>query len=531
MSADRHPSADLTHSEATSDASPRLSGQGSPSDAHQSPVRIKRRKHPSISENDSAKNQLFYFVDSNSSSREKRAHVMRHHVQEKRRQRKHSHPRRDHDKILGRSLHYFPWQQKTLDLEEDDFDFNEPIGPPESPDRTESADDKSLVPAGFPMLKSASFPTDDPRPVSPVSLLDASRKDPFDSYPVFCSKADLELADYWTNRLTYWSGQNKYIKNQIFRTAMSHSLAFQAVILTYCARWKLQLYNLTSSNEAETHLGQVTKDIDKALKGSLPINADSLAMAMTGMALQEERFGTKEKARGYADQAVQILRSRAGASNAVEVFLHYVRYLMIPPPNPSGGGEGQQWLTTFLRGAEELMLEHNTKAYLSSVPQRQSAFQMDSPLFPLLSSGPRPSQIPEGSRMYVVRNSPTQELTRTAALIYITATLWDFQDSQSKTGRFLNHLCAIAKEHQLDRYPACETFVWLLLEESYDLDLKDPERGWSTGELLKMHKQLRPDLQFQFNEILFSLLMLMPPIRGIDTFEEEICLSSDTSDL
>lgn len=31
---------------------------------------------------------MFYFVDSNSSSKEKRAHVMRHHVQEKRKQRK-----------------------------------------------------------------------------------------------------------------------------------------------------------------------------------------------------------------------------------------------------------------------------------------------------------------------------------------------------------------------------------------------------------------------------------------------------------
>lgn len=34
---------------------------------------------------------MFYFVDSSSSSKEKRAHVMRHHVQEKRKQRKMSH--------------------------------------------------------------------------------------------------------------------------------------------------------------------------------------------------------------------------------------------------------------------------------------------------------------------------------------------------------------------------------------------------------------------------------------------------------
>ncbi|THC97157.1 hypothetical protein EYZ11_003372 [Aspergillus tanneri] len=266
---------------------------------------------------------------------------------------------------------------------------------------------------------------------------------------------------------------------------------------------------------------QAVAGIEKALKGSTAINGDSLAMALTGMALQEERFGSKENAGRYVDQAVQILRSRAGSSNVVEVFLHYVRYLMIPPHNSTTSGEGQQWLATFLRGAEELMLEHRTKAYLSAVPQRYAAFQMDGPLFPLLSSGPRPSQIPEDSRIYVVLGVPTHELTRTAALIYITKTLWDFQDSPSKTGRFLDHLCNIVKNHELDKYPACETFLWLLLEEGCDWDIKDSERGWFTGELLKMHKQLRPDLQFHFNEILFSLLMLVPPIRGIDIFEEE----------
>jgi hypothetical protein len=31
---------------------------------------------------------------------------------------------------------------------------------------------------------------------------------------------DVELADYWRNKLSYWSGQNLHVKNQIFRTAM-----------------------------------------------------------------------------------------------------------------------------------------------------------------------------------------------------------------------------------------------------------------------------------------------------------------------
>ena len=65
---------------------------------------------------------------------------------------------------------------------------------------------------------------------------------------------DLELADYWTSKLTYWSGQNLYLKNQIFRTAMGHPLTFKAVVLAYCARWKAQLYGMTDSLEIQRHV-------------------------------------------------------------------------------------------------------------------------------------------------------------------------------------------------------------------------------------------------------------------------------------
>lgn len=124
--------------------------------------------------------------------------------------------------------------------------------------------------------------------------------------------------------------------------------------------------------------------------------------------------------------------------------------------------------------------------------------------------------------MYVLEGKPTQEISRTAALIYITAALWDFQDSPNKTNRFLEQLTTMTRDHGLDRSAACETLVWLLLEERWDADLRDAERGWSTGELLKMHKQLRPELQFRFSEILMSFLTMTPPIRGITAFAQEL---------
>ena len=345
---------------------------------------------------------------------------------------------------------------------------------------------------------------------------------PFRERLAFLSREDLELAECW-NKITYWSGQNKYLKDHVFRTAMGHPLTFQAVVLAYCARWKAQLYNLTDSIEVQRHVGQAAQGVEDALRGTTPIHEDHLAMALIGMALHEERFGKNMIAQKYVDQAVQILRPRAGSSNAVEVFLHYVRYIMTSSaPNFDIEPEGKQWLLTFLRGAEELMLGQNTPAYLFAVPQRLTAFQMDSPLFPLLSSGPRPSQVPLEARMYVLEGKPTQEISRTAALIYITAALWDFQDSPNKTNRFLEQLTTMTRDHDLDRSAACETLVWLLLEERWDADLRDAERGWSTGELLKMHKQLRPELQFRFSEILMSFLTMTPPIRGITAFAQEL---------
>jgi hypothetical protein len=356
---------------------------------------------------------------------------------------------------------------------------------------------------------------------SPITILDASRKDPFYSLPIDYDTRDVELADHWRNKLTYWSGQNFHVKNQIFRTAMSHPLAFKAVVLSYCARWEAHLHDMSDTYEIQRHVVRAAQLIEEATAGIALVKPDDLIMALGGLALQEERFGNKHQAHVYVDQAVQFMRPRTGFNRSVETFIHYVRYLMVPQVRSFSRAE-QQWLLTFLRGARDLMRQHSDPNYLLKAPHRRKAFAMECPLFSLLSSGPRPSQVPQESRVYVVGHSQTQELSRTASLIYITTVLWDHQRSPSQTDRYLQHLCAMVKLHHLDRDPACETLLWLLLEEDHDFDLQDPRRGWSTGDLLKAHQQLRPDLQFNFNEILMSFLAFQTPIRGIEAFEEEL---------
>lgn len=356
---------------------------------------------------------------------------------------------------------------------------------------------------------------------SPITMLDASRRDPFASLPMAQSPEDEELVDYWHTKLTYWSGQNTHLKNQIFRLSMQHPLSFQSCILLYCARWKAQLNGVPDAPEVQKRVFDARRQIENGLSGSTEVPPDYLALALAGMALSELRFGSLPDAQAYIEQGARIMRPRTGENLPVEAMLHYVRYIM-PPISSVIEPSDRRWLVTFLRRADDLMQMHNNPEYLGLIPQRRDAFQMESPLFPLLASGPRPSQVPHACRMYVVRDPQTQEISRTASLIYITAALWDFKDSANKTRRFLDHLSSMVEHHQLDRHPACETLLWLLLEPGCDPDLQNPERSWSTGELFKTHRQLRPDLQFHFNEILMGFLHLQPPIRGIDVFEQEL---------
>lgn len=375
--------------------------------------------------------------------------------------------------------------------------------------------------AGPVVQSTANFPV-----ISPMSLLGSSRRDPFDSLPTMFGLADLDLADFWTSKLTYWSGPNQYMKNQIFRIAMSSPLTFQAVILTYCARWKNQMLNLHNSKEIQRRIAEPKRMVDAALKGQVKADEETLSLALTGLSLSEERFGDKDTADQYAERAAQLIRSRVGCFPRNETLLHFIRYTMTPR-NTAINSEGERWLVTFLRATEQLMAKQSTDAYLAVVPLRRDAFQMDHPLYALLASGPRPSVVPPNHRIYVVGHRFLQDICRIGCLTYITTALWEYKDSPIKTSHFLSHICSVVEEHNLDRHPANETLLWVLLEEErYETNLKDPERSWTTGELLKILKQLPYDLWFQFGEILMSLLSLNTPIRGIEAFEEQLRKSS-----
>lgn len=66
---------------------------------------------------------------------------MRHHVQEKRKQRKHSLPRNDPDKKAIRPFRYLPWEQKKVVLDEGGKEVITPVGQSDPVD----SDDPSSV--------------------------------------------------------------------------------------------------------------------------------------------------------------------------------------------------------------------------------------------------------------------------------------------------------------------------------------------------------------------------------------------------
>lgn len=70
----------------------------------------KPRKRAANAAGQNGAGQAFFFVDSDSSTREKRAHVMRHHIQTKRKQ---HHLTTQSDRQSSRGPRYLPWRKKS----------------------------------------------------------------------------------------------------------------------------------------------------------------------------------------------------------------------------------------------------------------------------------------------------------------------------------------------------------------------------------------------------------------------------------
>lgn len=335
---------------------------------------------------------------------------------------------------------------------------------------------------------------------------------------------DHELAAYWTSRLAYWSGENSYMKDAVFRRAMQNPVTFQVVILAYCARYRDHCFGVSESPLSNRHTIQARQALDNYIQTASDPEDDNVAMAIAALSLQEERYGSKKRAARDIDSARQVMSSRLGQNNVAETFLHYVHYLISPPDQPRDCGVVSP-LIGFLHLAERLMVDHRNAVFLSQVPERQHLFEIGSPLHQLLSSGPRPTRVSPENHRFVLKHRLIAETCRTAAVLYITMGLYDCQGSPEKCRRFLNHITTLIAERGLNRVPAVESFTWFLIEERWqvsDTDLRNPIRPTAVGDVLKYLKLLGPELQFHYTEALVEYLMLTNPTLSLSMFKKGV---------
>ncbi|KAL1976960.1 hypothetical protein VTN31DRAFT_3242 [Thermomyces dupontii] len=276
-------------------------------------------------------------------------------------------------------------------------------------------------------------------------MLSASTETVVQLLPIEVGPIEYELVDDWLHRLGYWSGQNSYMKERVFRRAMQHPVPFQSIVLGYCARWKAHRTGITNHQLINHYLTQTE------LAGNNPLdhgmNEDDLVMALTGLYLQEERYGDHAKALEYATRALQIQRNRTTVPDAVCQGILFFLFCMMLPRSYVIPLEAVWSLVDFLRRGEELMAQQNTAEYLTMVPQRASTFNYETDLYQLLASGPRPSRVPMSDRSYIVnKRVPTTDWGRSAALIYIMTALWSLRDSPCRTSRFLDYLRAVVRQ-------------------------------------------------------------------------------------
>lgn len=333
-----------------------------------------------------------------------------------------------------------------------------------------------------------------------------------------------QLIDMWNSQMTYWSGQNAHMKEKIYYAALTHRVSFEGIILGYCSRWEFHLNNRTDDSVWRNYEFRVRQAIMNKTDEHGPLEDDTITLALGGLALQETRFGDKNKAREYVGQArdIQLHKKTKPTNRLCQPLLFFLLTIMDPQDIAIHLTEANV-LLVFLRRARECMEKDSDDQYLMTVPQRSASFQFDCPLFQLLSSGPRPSQVPVDRRFFVVnKNVPTTEWARTAALIYIILALCDFCGDQVKTSRFLAELQQLLIRYGLDRNPACESLLFFLLEDTWSEDLKNPKRGWQTSQVVEIHKRLPFELQFRFNEMLLGYLMLIPPITSVEAFERDL---------
>ncbi|KAL1953899.1 hypothetical protein VTO42DRAFT_2051 [Malbranchea cinnamomea] len=464
----------------------------------------------------SSTNQVFFFVDDKTSSRGKRSHVMKHHIREK---------KKGQSRLMagelstqrGRHSRILPWTKRAAQrISELDSLVSSNSSSPTVSVANGHSSQSTASPLRWPCCLSPRMAS------SPISGdINVSRTDPFETLPIEIDDEAQKLINLWTTKLAYWSGQNLYMKTAVFKEAILHPMTLHVTILTYSARYQSHISGYRDTPISVVYASAAERKLAEYMQTAADPCDKRIIMALTALALQEDRYGSKEKARRHIEGAMQRARCHLGQSPLHETFLHYVRYTM-SPEGPLQDPNDVHQLLSFLRKAETLasdtLIHHQ-------VPLWMSAFEFGTPLHLLLSSGPHPTSVPSNDRVWVVKYGSLHDTCRVASLVYITMTMLDYSKCPEKCTRFLDAMVSKVRERGLDQSTSTESLLWLLLEEPYsDTELKNPLRAWFAGDLMVVVSKLPKELHFQYGELLLRQLMRRGPDLefSIEKFETEI---------
>lgn len=461
-----------------------------------------------------AQAKVFHFVDP-SDKKSARVHVMRHHLQEKKKlQTKRLESNLHSGRIGGSAL---PWRKKQSNLQQ----------PSHLKPKSSHLNEHQ------PLTEQALLPYDPVRGImhrvpSPRTMLSAARKDPFETLSLRLNDEEHDLVDCWNTTLRCPSGQqaDTYMVDNVFQYAIRHPLTLQSTILTYCARFRAQCFGFTETPQSQHHKALTAQRLSEYLAVASNPNDNNVAMVLISMAIQDELFGKREVAHGQMAVIQRMMRERPGWHKLPEVYLHFSCYIMVPHPQRGQIGTTQYTLLReFLRDVEWLSFEQSTASFKSQVSQRHNLFYPGSSLHNMLARQPSSTDGVDDKRFNATDDAPAsmQDLCRTACLIYINAALWDHRNSYEKTAKYLDYLAAVVNQHSLDRSPSPQLLTWLLIEDNAsDPHMRNHERAFLVDEILKIAKNLRRSLQIWFDETLLEFLMLRAVIPGVLEWESEI---------
>ncbi|KAM5433465.1 hypothetical protein MferCBS31731_007101 [Microsporum ferrugineum] len=508
--------------------------------------------------------QEFFFVDETSSKKGKRSHVMKHHVREKRKG-SHGQLSISHEQHALNAANQ-PGGKRVI------APLSKSIMKPASTLTSDSNSARILLwlngregQAGGEEKEersgsvSSTLISTYPQPVKAMNLRvqpGAGTLDPFDTFPLRQSREVQKLADIWTSKLAYWSGQNRHLKTCVFQYALNDMATFHIVILTYSARFEACVFGhrKTGTETSRAYIAEAQRLLEDELqKERRRKEADNdwsngnITMAMASLSVQEDRYGVPGQGWPYLEEALNRLRietrkrakKRQQRDWGVEnTCTHYVRLIRGPGERTlrlaltPGEGDG---LVSFLRHAESLRPSPSPDTSGEGgerAGKYLDAFRFHSPLHLILASGPIPTQVPHHERRYVIQSTTIGYQSRIASLMYIVAALLDLKE-EGKRARFINGLAMKVVEHGLDRERSAQTLLWILLEEGWHEDLRNGHRAWFVGDLMVAVNALGETLQFLFGEVLLRILMGRQADLEISSerFEREVrmALSSNPS--